>query len=826
MELTGPEIAQVTDAILAAYSREELRILLLTCMDEDLDSLVQPNALKIEVFHLVEWANRTGRVVELIRHACDNRKQNERLQTTLSQLLNKNKSPHRTILDALEQLTIEALLQHESVAVIPYQEREADVHLRSLLTNMAATKYAHGGWLVLGNAGIGKTTLLLHAAKWCKESEPFLPIWLDASLFHEGGSRLSRLLDCSPSYWGEALQQLAVSAAKRLVIFIDSLDSIVLQISDVARFVTQLNELAFNALLVCSCRPPELKYIQQFGAPKLETVNLTQLSYQQVIQVLQDLQHEYHITLKDIHPSLIEMCQDPFNLHLLLESSRTEPLPQISKPTETWLRRKFWDRRVERLRADALLDSRLASISKERLTSARVELVYAIAEALLHNQTYKLSQQQVSEMLRTLALTDLEQADLPLKWALLFELESDGIVLYHNEYLSFWHDSFADFVVCKHLLMRPDWHSKVTEFLNNIAVAFYYPIAVRLVLQARDEGRIDAEDLAYRTMLTFLESKGNQHEITRSWGVTYALRQLAPIWVERLCKSLEMHCRQAAASSIADVLGDVGRPELVLPTLIEGMNYYHLKKRFVDSLGAYRDPRTVEPLLALLEKLVFTREDDELIENVVAALQKIGDARAESLLTVLEKDESFPIAARRIARHTLWEMTNQLCYSEPIPHTEQELIEGLQLYDRRNPAQYSDWKVVKRTAEICLAERKLGRTLSVRVEEALVNALRHQHEDAQHSVVRALVRVNNVEAAVSALKEKASSGQTPDGTRRLLVDSLGKIWLGPAATPELRQQICEIVANVANNDSNLQVRREAAMLCRSMHCSQIIARTD
>lgn len=79
--LTGPQLSRITDALLAAYSRDELRQVMLACMDVDFTHPVSPDKpYAAQVFEFVEWANREGRALELTRCAAAGKERNAQLQ--------------------------------------------------------------------------------------------------------------------------------------------------------------------------------------------------------------------------------------------------------------------------------------------------------------------------------------------------------------------------------------------------------------------------------------------------------------------------------------------------------------------------------------------------------------------------------------------------------------------------------------------------------------------------------------------------------------------------------------------------------------------------
>lgn len=291
------------------------------------------------------------------------------------QLESKNASTLITKLIVLEKTTSETLEKEFIKLEIPYPEREADEYLRNELTKLSSSQFEFDGWVVVGEAGVGKSTLLYRLVEWCRNSEFFFPIWLDRTYFYEEGRKLNQLLDCLPTDWGSRLQDFAKLVQKQVVVFVDSLDVIISHTNDV-KLVSQLNELAANSILICSSRPSEYERLQAAATPRIKIVELERLSDNQVIEIIEKAQDNYHIRLEELHHKLVEMCRNPFILYLLLESSKTEPLPQVSNPTDTWVRQKYWDRRVERVRPSAVIGNRFGSMQKEQVGLAKAGIAY------------------------------------------------------------------------------------------------------------------------------------------------------------------------------------------------------------------------------------------------------------------------------------------------------------------------------------------------------------------------------------------------------------------------------------------------------------------
>lgn len=81
MNLTGQRVQQICDALSAAYpTRDALRMLLRLDLDENLEEIAGGENQSVVVFNLVTWAERSGRIGELIAAAQRRMPGNEALQ--------------------------------------------------------------------------------------------------------------------------------------------------------------------------------------------------------------------------------------------------------------------------------------------------------------------------------------------------------------------------------------------------------------------------------------------------------------------------------------------------------------------------------------------------------------------------------------------------------------------------------------------------------------------------------------------------------------------------------------------------------------------------
>ena len=80
MPMPGADFKTVREAILDAYSEDDLRITLREVMDLKFDNVVGSGSLETRVFDLLDWAERHGREAELIKATAASRPRQAKLQ--------------------------------------------------------------------------------------------------------------------------------------------------------------------------------------------------------------------------------------------------------------------------------------------------------------------------------------------------------------------------------------------------------------------------------------------------------------------------------------------------------------------------------------------------------------------------------------------------------------------------------------------------------------------------------------------------------------------------------------------------------------------------
>ncbi|MCO5212991.1 MAG: WD40 repeat domain-containing protein [Caldilinea sp.] len=87
MQLPGPLLDQFCQALLAAFSRDELRQLVHTCLEEHYDALTRGDTtLTAQIHDLVHWSERAGRLGDLAACAAEEKPQNTALRAACAEV--------------------------------------------------------------------------------------------------------------------------------------------------------------------------------------------------------------------------------------------------------------------------------------------------------------------------------------------------------------------------------------------------------------------------------------------------------------------------------------------------------------------------------------------------------------------------------------------------------------------------------------------------------------------------------------------------------------------------------------------------------------------
>jgi hypothetical protein len=86
--LTGPQFKQLHEALLAAFNQEELTRMVMMDMGVNINSVAGGSNLSAVVFNLIDWAQRTGRLGELVTAAAGSNDENPELKAFVASLHN------------------------------------------------------------------------------------------------------------------------------------------------------------------------------------------------------------------------------------------------------------------------------------------------------------------------------------------------------------------------------------------------------------------------------------------------------------------------------------------------------------------------------------------------------------------------------------------------------------------------------------------------------------------------------------------------------------------------------------------------------------------
>ena len=143
------------------------------------------------------------------------------------------------------------------------------------------------------------------------------------------------------------------------------------------------------------------------------------------------------------------------------------------------------------------------------------------------------------------------------------------------------------------------------------------------------------------------------------------------------------------ASSIGYIFVEHPRP-CAVPALIESMNKYELKKRFIDALGNTATEEAIEALLTFLRKCVEQPDDLALLQSLAKALKKSAPKRAEPLFQVLIEKSRYSEEVKRVAQQSLQILSQSESYDI------EQIRNALVVTDKEG--RRSDWLYIQEVA--------------------------------------------------------------------------------------------------------------------------------
>jgi HEAT repeat protein len=256
----------------------------------------------------------------------------------------------------------------------------------------------------------------------------------------------------------------------------------------------------------------------------------------------------------------------------------------------------------------------------------------------------------------------------------------------------------------------------------------------------------DKESRGLEPLIALLGTNGMEHEIPEAldridpdWRSSSAAREMVPQLLSQLKTSEREKEWHASLDSIEPNWRESSSArETVRKALLESGEDPTRKKAAAVALGKIRDPRAVEPLIAVIE-------DEDLGSYAVEALGRIGDPRAvKPLLAVFLNLELCGVAAAALGRIKSGEAVGPL----------------IELLRNREPE-------VRRRAAMAL-----GDIADSRAVEPLIQRIGDGEHWVKFAALEALGEIGDQRAVKPLMK--ALSGYLPDERRRA-AEALGKI---------------------------------------------------
>ena len=137
MDLERELFKDLTEALTHAFTDDELRRVVRFSLGENMNDHIEPGGMKKRVFDLLEWAQRGGRVDELLAGAVEERGNNPKLRAFVKEYASELLKAHQTAAEAVSKLDFKSSESPDADAVRKhYAELGVDGGLQAAITTL------------------------------------------------------------------------------------------------------------------------------------------------------------------------------------------------------------------------------------------------------------------------------------------------------------------------------------------------------------------------------------------------------------------------------------------------------------------------------------------------------------------------------------------------------------------------------------------------------------------------------------------------------------------------------------------------------------------
>jgi hypothetical protein len=289
--------------------------------------------------------------------------------------------------------------------------------------------------------------------------------------------------------------------------------------------------------------------------------------------------------------------------------------------------------------------------------------------------------------------------------------------------------------------------------------------------------------------------------------VLEALR-LEPLDSPAGVSQLRVGITQAAASSLAATFSALhvpadADPSAAIPVLGQGLRRWTLRKRFIEALAMYQDPRALAEILGFAREELSAGGDAGIFGALAAAIgvlaENVDNGQHAEAVAVLDEIAAIGDLDRKTTRTVRTSLARLQQRTDSIPEvTDDEILEGL------NPSTYSgaysDWVDAKEAAYQAY-RRILTGLYPAELVTALVHAFGHPITAVRPTVAQCLGRIDDPRARAALLAEVLKPDQ-PNESRQACLTALAeqiRLAPSPAQAAVRRWEVLDAAAIIARS---------------------------
>jgi predicted ATPase len=384
------------------------------------------------------------------------------------------------------QDNIERLVPQKIVPFEYYVRRKIEDDVYSWIENNE-----RGFSIVVGGAGVGKTSLLCNIASAYLKKENYTVLFIEADLVE--GFRMRYFKD---KQFREIITHIKEIGEKKTIFLIDTLDLVAFNrgIKQLAEFIRDVRHCE-KAVTVSAIRTPEYERLKEEGVIIDDTFSLEVFDDEEVAMLFNNYKKYHKMEGYELTQPILEICRNPLHMKILFEVYKPNEIPPNINLLKLYER--YWDKKVKSLRMGALPEYSGPQRSSVKLSKQKI--AYAIGLEMFNKKVIRILKSDLEKVIDSEEFGNEAYLDLI----------DEGVVREYENYVEFFHQTFLEYVIARNFIFRIEkGHLEDIIKRINIDYPFYRGILEYTALLALNSNKLDV----YNSIKDFLSNSSSHFQ--------------------------------------------------------------------------------------------------------------------------------------------------------------------------------------------------------------------------------------------------------------------------------------------------------------------------